>query len=30
MDQAMGQVAGQIVDWTLRAPGTTIRLTPTP
>jgi cholesterol transport system auxiliary component len=29
-DQATGQVAGQIVDWTLRAPGTTVRLTPGP
>jgi cholesterol transport system auxiliary component len=29
-DQATGQVAGQIVDWTLRAPGTTVRLTPAP
>ncbi len=28
-DQAMSQVAGQIVDWTLRAPGTTVRLVPT-
>jgi cholesterol transport system auxiliary component len=27
-DQAMGQVAGQIVDWTLRAPGTTVRPAP--
>jgi ABC-type uncharacterized transport system auxiliary subunit len=24
-DQALGTVAGQVVDWTLRAPGTTLR-----
>jgi cholesterol transport system auxiliary component len=29
-DQATGQVTGQIIDWTLRAPGTTVRLTPGP
>ncbi len=29
-DQAMGQVAGQLVEWTLRAPGTTLRLAPAP
>jgi cholesterol transport system auxiliary component len=29
-DQAMGQVAGQVVDWTLRAPGTAVRLAPGP
>ena len=28
--QAMGQVAGQVVDWTLRTPGTAVRLAPTP
>jgi len=27
-DQALAQVAGQIVEWTLRAPGTTVRLAP--
>jgi cholesterol transport system auxiliary component len=29
-DQATSQVANQIVDWTLRAPGTTVRLAPAP